>query len=171
MYHHSSLSLIGKSDHIPGQHYLIKLTLTGLLTVPYDLHNSIHLIDHVRTKAWHPCYSSFRFMLVIFEGKNVLQPMASTIVLVDFSKTAHNRLCKLQYDDHLHLHYIWYNWRKKDRVISKWRFRRPDTSRESQKVALGLYFSTLYTHYNDRKNSFKTFSIFLTSRSPHYSRL
>jgi len=53
---------------------------------------------------------SFRFMLVIFEGKNVLQPsrlhpMASTIFLVDFSEKVDDHLCKLQYDDYLHLHY------------------------------------------------------------------
>ena len=48
---------------------------------------------------------SFYFMLVIFEGKNVLEPMAPTIFLVDFSKKADNCLCKLQYDDYLHLHY------------------------------------------------------------------
>ena len=48
---------------------------------------------------------SFCFMLVIFEGKNVLQPMAPTIFSVDFSKKADDRLCKLHYDDYLHLHY------------------------------------------------------------------
>ena len=31
--------------------------------------------------------------------------MAPTIVLVDFSETAYDHLCKLKYDDCLHLHY------------------------------------------------------------------
>ena len=31
--------------------------------------------------------------------------MAPTIFLVDFSEKADDRLCKLQYDDYLHLHY------------------------------------------------------------------
>ena len=54
---------------------------------------------------------SFHFILVIFEGKkcmnskNVLQNMVPTIFLVDFSETADDRLCKLQYDDYLHLRY------------------------------------------------------------------
>ena len=48
---------------------------------------------------------SFRFMLIILRAKNVLQPMAPTIFLVDFSKKADDNCCKLQYDDYLHLHY------------------------------------------------------------------
>ena len=37
-------------------------------------------------------------MLVLFDGENVLQPMVPTSALVDFSKTAHDILCKLKYD-------------------------------------------------------------------------
>ena len=31
--------------------------------------------------------------------------MSPTIFLIDFSEKADNRLCKLQYDNYLHLHY------------------------------------------------------------------
>ena len=44
-------------------------------------------------------------MLVIFEGKNILQLMAPTIFLVDFSEKADDRLSKLWNDNYLHLHY------------------------------------------------------------------
>jgi len=38
--------------------------------------------------------------------------MAPTIFLVDFSEKADDRLCKLQYDDYLHLHYDNSVWKR-----------------------------------------------------------
>ena len=60
----------------------------------------------MRVKAWSPCYLEFPFHVCNFlRAKKVLQPMAPTIFLVDFSKKADERLCKLQYDNYLHLRY------------------------------------------------------------------
>ena len=60
------------------------------------------LIDYVQSKAWYLC---FHYMLVIFEGKNVLQTMVPIRILVDFSETAYDSLYKPMYNNYLYLRY------------------------------------------------------------------